>query len=66
LDRLERVVSQIAAASLKFRNEIRQTQPHTMRLIKTLAERQTETEEKLETLIDVGEIAARETSIWIH
>ena len=53
MDRVERVVAQLAAAGLRFRNEIRRSQLGTERQIKALAERQAETENKLDALIDI-------------
>ncbi|MGH9430240.1 MAG: hypothetical protein ACRD3T_01720 [Terriglobia bacterium] len=53
MDRIERVVAQLAATGLKFRNEIRRAQLESDRQIKTLAELQAGTDEKLNTLIDI-------------
>ena len=53
MDRVERVVAQLSAAGLRFRNEIRRTQLDTDRQLKTLAERQAATDDKLDALIDI-------------
>jgi len=60
LDRLERVVGQLASASLRFRNEIRRSQIEADRQLKALrelshgtAEKLDETADKLNTLIGV-------------
>lgn len=53
MDRVEGVVAQLAAAGLRFRNEIRRAQLETDRQIKALAGKQWETEEKLDGLIDI-------------
>ncbi len=53
MDRVERVVAQLAAAGLRFRNEIRRSQLDTGKQIKALAERQAQTEDKLDALIEI-------------
>ncbi|MGH9407294.1 MAG: hypothetical protein ACRD3D_15860 [Terriglobia bacterium] len=59
LDRTERVVAQLAAAGMRFRNEIRRAQLSTERQIKALAERQSETDDKLDALIEIVDKAIR-------
>ena len=60
LDRLEhvvaqttRVVGQLASASLRFRNEIRRSQIEADREMKAFRERSSETDDKLNALIDL-------------
>jgi hypothetical protein len=53
LDRIERIVGQLASASLRFRNEIRRWQIESKRQLKSVQERSSETEDKLNALIDV-------------
>ncbi|HUY13268.1 MAG TPA: hypothetical protein VMX16_06520 [Terriglobia bacterium] len=59
MDRVERVVAQLAVAGLRFRNEIRRAQLETGQQIKVLAERQAETDDKLNALIDIVDRAVR-------
>ncbi len=59
LDRIERVVGQLASASLRFRNEIRRSQIEADRQLKALRELSHETEDKLNALIDVVDKSIR-------
>ena|SRR2546426_9620046 len=53
LDRVERVVAQLASASLRFRNEIRRSQIEADRQLKALRELTYKTAEKVDLLSDV-------------
>jgi hypothetical protein len=53
LDRIEHVVAQLASAGLRFRNEIRRSQQETDRRFQILAEKQAETGENLNALIEI-------------
>ncbi len=59
LDRIERVVGQLASASLRFRNEIRRSQIQADRQLKALRELSYETEDKLNALIEVVDRSIR-------
>ena len=53
LDRVERVVAQLASASLRFRNEIRRSQIEADRQVKAIGAKLEETADKLNALSDV-------------
>ncbi|HEY6292157.1 MAG TPA: hypothetical protein VI455_11450 [Terriglobia bacterium] len=59
LDRTEGIVAQLAVAGRKFRNEIRQVNLETARNLKELSQRQVETEDKLNALIDFVDKSSR-------
>jgi len=59
LDRIERVVGQLASTSLRYRNEIRRSQMEAHRQVKALRELSHETEDKLNALIDVVDKSIR-------